>query len=173
MLNFKLTRLFWNKRATFGMLEEESFGFRCYTVERPFCDCTRMTATQKTKFCLPTGTYPMMHRFDPLTLRPFLALCGRGVYREAHFCTDRPAGAGSIAVGKSYDESGVTREGKVVLEKMSQMLETAIGQNRLPTRSKSGLILLDIALAADFREKKVMVEEEPDDWDEVDFDCID
>ena len=24
MLNFKLTRLFWNKRATFGMLEEES-----------------------------------------------------------------------------------------------------------------------------------------------------
>ena len=53
------------------------------------------------------------------------------------------------------------------------MLETAIGQNRLPTRSKSGLILLDIALAADFHEKKVMVEEEPDDWDEVDFDCID
>ena len=79
---------------------------------------------------------------------------------------------GSIAVGKSYDESGVTREGEVVLEKMSQMLETAIRMNRLPTRSKSGLILLDIALAADFHEKKVMVEEEPDDWDEVDFDCI-
>lgn len=66
-LTLKLTRKRANDSATYGVLEIDSVGFKCHTMELPECDYYKPRGAMYYGCCLPVGSYECMTEYNVRT----------------------------------------------------------------------------------------------------------
>ena len=179
MIQFVLTREYFNHLATFGELREPETGFRCKTIER-IPPKMGDTPTQRSKKARPCGVYDLRHVYLPMENRNTFELIKAGVYSKACFQMIRLQNAGDIVLARATNGTLYAAESEVVLNVVDRFIMEKIMSGELPSRPRRGYVQLLITEDAGYG--KVLPskeslqqerEEEPVNWDLVDDDWWD
>ena len=157
MRRIQLTREVYNKYGVFGLLHikdtdlERDLMLR--TVERPQVpeDWKKLTPTQRMRYCIPEGEYPMKWSFDDdLNLR--FVIRGISTWQTMHFSGSNLTEANVIKVGTEATSDGYVKEGDWVMAEFSEYIKELMACGLIPTSPKYGFFTLEIENSPTYRE---------------------
>jgi len=143
MLRFTLTRQLGTPFYTLGVLEEPTTGFRCKTLERPVEE-TRKNP-RKHFVAIPAGVY--MLKVVALDTDFTIGFSLNGSWRYADLRGDASFSgipAGSICIGKSFNEETGLVGAEEVGKRLSKLIEYLIDSGVLSGKSKKGEMMIEI-----------------------------
>ncbi len=170
MITIKLIRESYNQNGVFGTMRIKDTDLQkdmvIRTVERIQVpeDWKKLSPTQRMKYCIPTGQYPMKWVFDvDLDLR--FVIKGVSTWQTMHFTGSNLNVANVIKVGTEATTDGYVKEGTRVMEELSEYLQALMNFGFIPMTPKYGFFTLEIENSPtyheeDFSEDTVVVRSE-------------
>ena len=165
MITIKLIRESYNQNGVFGTMRIKDTDLQkdmvIRTVERIQVpeDWKKLSPTQRMKYCIPTGQYPMKWVFDvDLDLR--FVIKGVSTWQTMHFTGSNLNVANVIKVGTEATTDGYVKEGTRVMEELSEYLQALMNFGFIPMTPKYGFFTLEIENSEDFSEDTVVVRSE-------------
>lgn len=170
MITIKLIREVYNQNGVFGTMHIKDTDLKkdmvIQTVERLQLPkgWEKLTPTQRMKYCVPTGQYPMKWKFDmDLDLR--FVIRGISTWRTMYFSGSNSDLANYIKVGTESTNDGHVKGGAKVMEELSKYLGDLMKFGFIPMIPKYGFFNLEIENSPtyheeDFREDEVVVRSE-------------
>ena len=127
MITIKLIREVYNQNGVFGTMHIKDTDLQkdmvIQTVERPQLPkgWEKLTPTQRMKYCVPTGRYPMKWNFD-IDLELGFVIRGISTWRTMYFSGSNAYLANYIKVGTESTNDGHVKGGEKVMEELSNYL---------------------------------------------------
>lgn len=143
MLKFTLTRQVGTPFYTLGVLEEPTTGFRCKTLERPVEEAKKNP--RKPFVAVPAGLHKM--KVVTLDMDFTIGFCLNGSLHNAHLRGDTSFAripAGSVCIGKSFNEETGLVGAEEVGKRFSQLIEHLIDSGVLSGKNKKGEMMMEI-----------------------------
>ncbi|MBR0047151.1 MAG: hypothetical protein IJP75_09800 [Bacteroidaceae bacterium] len=177
MIEFVLTRMFFNDWGIFGELKEMTSGFRCATFERcpPKESDNAFQRSRKAMFC---GLYEIGNEYLPLENRNTFKVMRLGKYNKAVFQLNKIQNVGDIVLARSFDWFGHPSDSKTVINVLDRFIMEKMAMGELPTKAKRGYAELLITESPEFCKRKSnapLSKESSDDgidWDMIDKDFL-
>lgn len=170
MITIKLIRESYNQNGVFGTMRINDNDLQKYmviqTVERIQVpeEWKKLSPTQRMKYCIPTGEYPMKWVFD-MDLDLSFVIKGVSTWQTMHFTGSNSDLANYIKVGTESTNDGHVKGGAKVMEELSKYLGDLMKFGFIPMTPKYGFFTLEIENSPtyheeDFREDEVVVRSE-------------
>lgn len=161
MITIKLIRESYNQNGVFGTMRIKDTDLQkdmvIRTVERIQVpeDWKKLSPTQRMKYCIPTGQYPMKWVFDvDLDLR--FVIKGVSTWQTMHFTGSNLNVANVIKVGTEATTDGYVKEGTRVMEELSEYLQALMNFGFIPMTPKYGFFTLEIENSPTYHEESVI-----------------
>jgi hypothetical protein len=161
MITIKLIRESYNQNGVFGTMRIKDADLQkdmvIRTVERIQVpeDWKKLSPTQRMKYCIPTGEYPMKWVFDmDLDLR--FVIKGVSTWQTMHFTGSNLNVANVIKVGTEATTDGYVKEGTRVMEELSEYLQALMNFGFIPMTPKYGFFTLEIENSPTYHEESVI-----------------
>lgn len=161
MITIKLIRESYNQNGVFGTMRIKDTDLQkdmvIRTVERIQVpeDWKKLSPTQRMKYCIPTGQYPMKWVFDvDLDLR--FVIKGVSTWQTMHFTDSNLNVANVIKVGTEATTDGYVKEGTRVMEELSEYLQALMNFGFIPMTPKYGFFTLEIENSPTYHEESVI-----------------
>ena len=161
MITIKLIRDVYNQNGVFGTMRIKDTDLQkdmvIRTVERIQVpeDWKKLSPTQRMKYCIPTGEYPMKWVFDmDLDLR--FVIKGVSTWQTMHFTGSNLNVANVIKVGTEATTDGYVKEGTRVMEELSEYLQALMNFGFIPMTPKYGFFTLEIENSPTYHEESVI-----------------
>jgi len=161
MITIKLIREVYNQNGVFGTMRIKDTDLQkdmvIRTVERIQVpeDWKKLSPTQRMKYCIPTGQYPMKWVFDvDLDLR--FVIKGVSTWQTMHFTGSNLNVANVIKVGTEATTDGYVKEGTRVMEELSEYLQALMNFGFIPMTPKYGFFTLEIENSPTYHEESVI-----------------
>ena len=161
MITIKLIRESYNLNGVFGTMRIKDTDLQkdmvIRTVERIQVpeDWKKLSPTQRMKYCIPTGQYPMKWVFDvDLDLR--FVIKGVSTWQTMHFTGSNLNVANVIKVGTEATTDGYVKEGTRVMEELSEYLQALMNFGFIPMTPKYGFFTLEIENSPTYHEESVI-----------------
>ena len=161
MITIKLIRESYNQNGVFGTMRIKDTDLQkdmvIRTVERIQVpeDWKKLSPTQRMKYCIPTGQYPMKWVFDvDLDLR--FVIKGVSTWQTMHFTGSNLNVANVIKVGTEATTDGYVKEGTRVMEELSEYLQALMNFGFIPMTPKYGYFTLEIENSPTYHEESVI-----------------
>jgi len=161
MITIKLIRESYNQNGVFGTMRIKDTDLQkdmvIRTVERIQVpeDWKKLSPTQRMKYCIPTGEYPMKWVFDmDLDLR--FVIKGVSTWQTMHFTGSNLNVANVIKVGTEATTDGYVKEGTRVMEELSEYLQALMNFGFIPMTPKYGFFTLEIENSPTYHEESVI-----------------
>ena len=161
MITIKLIRESYNQNGVFGTMRIKDTDLQkdmvIRTVERIQVpeDWKKLSPTQRMKYCIPTGQYPMKWVFDvDLDLR--FVIKGVSTWQTMHFTGSNLNVANVIKVGTEATTDGYVKEGTRVMEELSEYLQALMDFGFIPMTPKYGFFTLEIENSPTYHEESVI-----------------
>lgn len=161
MITIKLIRESYNQNGVFGSMRIKDTDLQkdmvIRTVERIQVpeDWKKLSPTQRMKYCIPTGQYPMKWVFDvDLDLR--FVIKGVSTWQTMHFTGSNLNVANVIKVGTEATTDGYVKEGTRVMEELSEYLQALMNFGFIPMTPKYGFFTLEIENSPTYHEESVI-----------------
>lgn len=158
MITIKLIREVYNQNGVFGTMRIKDTDLQkdmvIRTVERLQLpeEWKKLTPTQRMKYCVPTGRYPMKWKFDmDLDLR--FVIRGISTWQTMYFSGSNLNEANVIKVGTEATEDGRVKEGTQVIEDLSEYLKARMNLGFMPMMPKYGFFILEIENSPTYHEE--------------------
>lgn len=149
MITIKLIREVYNQNGVFGSMHIKDTDLQkdmvIQTVERIQVpeEWKKLSPTQRMKYCIPTGQYPMKWVFDvDLDLR--FVIRGISTWQTMYFSGSNLNEANVIKVGTEATEDGRVKEGTKVIEELSEYIKELMNFGFIPMMPKYGFFVLEI-----------------------------
>lgn len=170
MITIKLIRESYNQNGVFGTMRIKDNDLQkdmvVQTVERIQVpeEWKKLSPTQRMKYCIPTGQYPMKWVFD-MDLDLSFVIKGVSTWQTMHFTGSNSDLANFIKVGTESTNDGQVKGGAKVMEELSKYLGDLMKFGFIPMTPKYGFFTLEIGNSPtyheeDFREDEVVVRSE-------------
>ena len=161
MITIKLIRDVYNQNGVFGTMHIKDTDLQkdmvIKTVERIQVPeyWKKLSPTQRMKYCIPTGEYPMKWVFDmDLDLR--FVIKGVSTWQTMHFTGSNLNVANVIKVGTEATTDGYVKEGTRVMEELSEYLQALMNFGFIPMTPKYGFFTLEIENSPTYHEESVI-----------------
>lgn len=158
MITIKLIREVYNQNGVFGTMHIQDTDLQkdmvIKTVERPQLpeEWKKLTPTQRMKYCVPTGQYPMKWKFDmDLDLR--FVIRGISTWQTMYFSGSNLNEANVIKVGTEATPDGRVKEGTQVIEDLSEYIKARMNLGFIPMMPKYGFFVLEIENSPTYHEE--------------------
>lgn len=158
MITIKLIREVYNQNGVFGTMRIKDTDLQkdmvIQTVERIQVpeEWKKLSPTQRMKYCIPTGQYPMKWAFDmDLDLR--FVIKGVSTWQTMHFTGSNSDLANYIKVGKEYSTDGRVSDGTDVMQELSEYLQALMNFGFIPMMPKYGFFVLEIENSPTYHEE--------------------
>lgn len=158
MITIKLIREVYNQNGVFGTMHIKDTDLQkdmvIKTVERPQLpeEWKKLTPTQRMKYCVPTGQYPMKWKFDmDLDLR--FVIRGISTWQTMYFSGSNLNEANVIKVGTEATPDGRVKEGTQVIEELGEYIEELMNLGFIPMMPKYGFFVLEIETSPTYHEE--------------------
>lgn len=158
MITIKLIREVYNQNGVFGTMRIKDTDLQkdmaIKTVERPQLpeEWKKLTPTQRMKYCVPTGQYPMKWKFDmDLDLR--FVIRGISTWQTMYFSGSNFNEPNVIKVGTEATPDGRVKEGTQVIEDLSEYLKARMNLGFMPMMPKYGFFVLEIENSPTYHEE--------------------
>lgn len=158
MITIKLIREVYNQNGVFGSMHIQDTDLQkdmvIKTVERPQLpeEWKKLTPTQRMKYCVPTGQYPMKWKFDmDLDLR--FVIRGISTWQTMYFSGSNLNEANVIKVGTEATPDGRVKEGTQVIEDLSEYIKARMNLGFIPMMPKYGFFVLEIENSPTYHEE--------------------
>lgn len=158
MITIKLIREVYNQNGVFGMMHIQDTDLQkdmvIKTVERIQVpeEWKKLSPTQRMKYCIPTGEYPMKWAFDmDLDLR--FVIKGVSTWQTMHFTGSNLNEANVIKVGTEATPDGRVKEGTQVIEDLSEYIKARMNLGFIPMMPKYGFFVLEIENSPTYHEE--------------------
>ena len=158
MITIKLIREVYNQNGVFGTMRIQDTDLQkdmvIKTVERPQLpeEWKKLTPTQRMKYCVPTGQYPMKWKFDmDLDLR--FVIRGISTWQTMYLSGSNLNEANVIKVGTEATPDGRVKEGTKVIEDLSEYIKARMNLGFIPMMPKYGFFVLEIENSPTYHEE--------------------
>mgnify|MGYP003483435600 CR=1 FL=1 len=158
MITIKLIREVYNQNGVFGTMHIQDTDLQkdmeIKTVERIQVPeyWKKLSPTQRMKYCIPKGEYPMKWVFDmDLDLR--FVIKGVSTWQTMYFTGSNSDLANYIKVGKEYAADGRISGGTEVMEELSQYIQALMNFGFIPMTPKYGFFTLAIENSPTYHEE--------------------
>ena len=159
MITIKLIREVYNQNGVFGTMHikdnELQKDLVIQTVERPQLPkgWEKLTPTQRMKYCVPTGQYPMKWKFDvDLDLR--FIIRGVSTWRTMYFSSSNANETNVIKIGNEVTTSGYVRGGNLMMKELSDYIKALMNIGSIPMMPKYGFFVLEIENSPSYHEEE-------------------
>jgi hypothetical protein len=176
MIEFVLTRKFFNEWGTFGELKEGTTGFRCATFERCPPKATD-NSFQRSRKAMFVGKYEMGNVYLPMENRNTFKVMRLGTYNNAMFQLNQLKSVGDIVLARSFDWYGTPSDSETVINMLDRFIMKKMTTGELSTKGKRGYAELLIRESPEYcRQTRVepvtkkQTETTYEDWDMLDED---
>ena len=164
MITIKLIREVYNQNGVFGTIhikdDEIQKDIVIKTVERPQLPkgWEKLTPTQRMKYCIPTGQYPMKWKFDvDLDIR--FVIRGVSTWKTMYFSDSNLSTTNVIKVGTEATSDGIIKGGLQALNELSDYLKELMKFGFIPMMPKYGFFVLEIENSPTYHEEEFGEEE--------------
>lgn len=161
MITIKLIRESYNQNGVFGTMRIKDTDLQkdmvIRTVERIQVpeDWKKLSPTQRMKYCIPTGQYPMKWVFDvDLDLR--FVIKGVSTWQTMHFTGSNLNEANVIKVGTEATPDGRVKEGTRIIAELSEYIQALMNSGFIPMTPKYGFFTLEIENSPTYHEESVI-----------------
>lgn len=158
MITIKLIREVYNQNGVFGTMRIKDTDLQkdmvIKTVERIQVPeyWKKLSPTQRMKYCIPTGQYPMKWKFDmDLDLR--FVIKGVLTWQTMHFTGSNLNEPNVIKVGTEATPDGRVKGGTQVIEDLSEYLKVRMNLGFIPMMPKYGFFTLEIENSPTYHEE--------------------
>lgn len=164
MITIKLIREVYNQNGVFGTIhikdDEIQKDLVIQTVERPQLPkgWEKLTPTQRMKYCIPTGQYPMKWKFD-VDLEIRFIIRGVSTWKTMYFSGSNLSTTNVIKVGTEATSDGIIKGGLQVLNELSDYLKELMKFGFIPMMPKYGFFVLEIENSPTYHEEEFGEEE--------------
>lgn len=164
MITIKLIREVYNQNGVFGSMHIKDTDLQkdmvIKTVERIQVPeyWKKLSPTQRMKYCIPTGEYPMKWVFDmDLDLR--FIIKGVSTWQTMYFTGSNSDLANYIKVGKEYAADGRISGGTDVMQELSEYIQALMNFGFIPMTPKYGFFTLAIENSPTYHEEDIREDE--------------
>ncbi len=161
MITIKLIREVYNQNGVFGSMHIKDTDLQkdmvIQTVERIQVpeEWKKLSPTQRMKYCIPTGQYPMKWVFDvDLDLR--FVIRGISTWQTMYFSGSNLNEANVIKVGTEVTTDGHVRGGTQVMGELSEYIQALMNFGFIPMTPKYGFFILEIENSPTYHEESVI-----------------
>ena len=158
MITIKLIREVYNQNGVFGTMHIKDTDLQkdmvIKTVERIQVpeNWKKLSPTQRMKYCIPTGEYPMKWVFD-MDLDLSFVIKGVSTWQTMHFTGSNSDLANYIKVGKEYAADGRISGGTDVMQELSEYIQALMNFGFIPMTPKYGFFTLAIENSPTYHEE--------------------
>ncbi len=159
MITIKLTREVYNQNGVFGTMHIKDNELKkdmvIQTVERPQLPkgWEKLTPTQRMKYCIPTGQYPMKWKFDA-DLDLGFVIKGISSWRTMHFSSSNLNTSNVIKVGTQVTSDGIVKDGAQMMNELSKYISDLMKFGFIPTLPQYGFFTLEIENSPTYHEEE-------------------
>ena len=159
MITIKLIREVYNQNGVFGTMHIKDNDLKMdlviQTVERPQLPkgWEKLTPTQRMKYCIPTGRYPMKWKFD-VDLNLSFIIRGVSTWKMMYFTGSNMSQTNVIKVGTEATSYGIVKGGLQVLKDFDEYLRGLMRYGFIPMMPKYGFFILEIENSPTYHEEE-------------------
>ena len=159
MITIKLIREVYNQNGVFGKMYIKDTTLQkdmvIPTIERPQLPkgWEKLTPTQRMRYCIPTGQYPMKWEFD-VDLEVRFVIKGVSTWRTMYFTSSNMSQTNVIRVGTEATPDGIVRGGNFVIEEMSKYIKDLMHFGIIPMTPQYKFFTLEIVNSPTYHEEE-------------------